>query len=161
MKYAATIALIGFAFVPSSAQFANETEQELTKILRNYATARMTGDVAFLEKLYAKEFRITGTDGSLIERDTDIALFANGQIKPQSIEDDDLKVSIYCTDVAIVTGRETLKGTYKGNYGEGSLRFTTLMRFSVRPSAKPAADLPAEISFLSVLAGIPRANEPS
>jgi hypothetical protein len=35
------------------------------------------------------------------------------------------------------------------------------MRFSVRPSPKPAVDLPAEISFLSVLAGIPRANEAS
>jgi hypothetical protein len=35
------------------------------------------------------------------------------------------------------------------------------MRFSVRPSPKPAVDLPAEISFLSVLVGIPWANEPS
>jgi len=37
----------------------------------------------------------------------------------------------------------------------------TLMRFSVRPSPKPAVDLPAEISFLSVLAEIPRTNEQS
>ena len=34
----------------------------------------------------------------------------------------------------------------------------TLMRFSVRPSPKPAVDLPTEISFLSVLAEIPRTN---
>ncbi len=35
----------------------------------------------------------------------------------------------------------------------------TLMRFSVRPSPKPAVDLPTEISFLPVLAEIPRTNK--
>ena len=37
----------------------------------------------------------------------------------------------------------------------------TVMRFSVRPSPKPAVDLPTKISFQSMLAGIPRTNEPS
>src|SRR5215470_3891302 len=37
----------------------------------------------------------------------------------------------------------------------------TLMRFSVRTISKIAVCLPVEISLPSVLAGIPRANEPS
>lgn len=125
-KIISTFALMVFAFITSSAPTDNETEQELTKIMRQWAEARVNGDVAFLERLYAKEFLITGADGMLVERDTDIGLFARKEIKPQSIEDDDLKVSVYCPDVAIMTGRETLEGTYKGNYGKGSLRFTNV-----------------------------------
>jgi uncharacterized protein (TIGR02246 family) len=125
-KIISTFALMVFAFITGSAPTDNETEQELTKIMRQWAEARMKGDAAFLEKLYAKEFLIIGADGMLVERDTDIGLFARKEIKPQSIEDDDLKVSVYCPDVAIMTGLETLEGTYKGNYGKGSLRFTNV-----------------------------------
>jgi|SRR5882762_3187766 len=124
IKYVTTLGLLGFVFVPSPAQSVGETEKELTKIERDWRTARIKGDVAFLENLYAKEFRITGTDGSIIERNTDIALFASQKIKPTMIEYDDLKVSVYCPDVAVVTGRDNLKGTYNGVYGEGALRFT-------------------------------------
>jgi len=126
-KIISAFALMVFAFITGSAPTDDETEQELTKIMRQWAEARIKGDVTFLEKLYAKEFLITGTNGMLIARDTDIGLFARKEIKPQSIEDDDLKVSLYCPDVAIMTGRETVDGCYKSNCGgKGSLRFTNV-----------------------------------
>jgi hypothetical protein len=108
---------VPFAFATGSA--AIDTEQELTKIKRHWAAARRKGDVAFLEKLYAKELLITGADGMLVERDTDIGLFARKEGKPQSIEDDDLKVSVQCPDVAMMTGRETPEGTWKGRVHSG------------------------------------------
>jgi hypothetical protein len=123
-KYIATVGLLGFVFVSSSAQPVDEAEKELTKIEKDWRTARIEGDVAYLENLYAKDFRFTGTDGSIIERNTDFALFASGKVTPTMIEYDDLKVSVYCPNVAVVTGRDNLKGTYNGVYGEGALRFT-------------------------------------
>jgi hypothetical protein len=84
-KIISTVALMAFAFNTASAATDRETEQELTKIMRQWAEARMKGDVALLEKLYAKEFLITGADGMLVERDTDTGLFARKEIKPQSI----------------------------------------------------------------------------
>jgi ketosteroid isomerase-like protein len=120
-----TMGLLGFLIlVLGSAQSVSSSEKALGKLLNDWATARIKGDVAFLEKFYAKDLVITCSDSSLIQRNADIALFAKGDVKPDSIENDDLKVSLYCSDVAVVTGRETLKGTYKGHYGEGSLRFT-------------------------------------
>jgi ketosteroid isomerase-like protein len=79
--------------------------------------------VAFLERLYAQDMRITGADGSVIDRATDIAGFASGAIKPESIERSDMRISIY-GDAAVVIGRDDLKGSYNGVVGGGAVRFT-------------------------------------
>jgi hypothetical protein len=63
-------------------------------------------------------------DGALVPKDADIALFAKREMKPQFIENDDLKISVSRPDVAVVTRRETLRGTHKANFGEGSLCLT-------------------------------------
>jgi len=111
--------------VSSCAQSLGETEKELTRLQNGWATARIKGDVAFLENLYAKEFRITAINGSVVERDADIAVFASREMKPEYIRDEDMKVSVY-GDAAVVTGIENLKGTYKGMPGEFSVRFTNV-----------------------------------
>lgn len=122
----AVIGVLGFlALVPSMAQSNGKTEEELIKIQNDWAIARVKGDIAFLERLYAKEFRIQSTNGSVVERDADIANFATGALKPDYVKDEDMKVSVY-GDTAIVTGIENVGGTYKGNYGEFSSRFTNV-----------------------------------
>ena len=76
-KRVAMIGLLGLvALAPSWAQSPNETEKALIRLQNEWATARIDGDVAFLETLYAKEFRITSMNGSVVESDADIALFA-------------------------------------------------------------------------------------
>lgn len=107
------------------AQAPDQTRQELIQLQNEWATARVKGDVGFLEKLYAEEFRITAMNGSVVSRDADIAVFATRDMKPEIIEDDDMRVSLY-DQVAMVTGREHVKGTYKGNPGDFMLRFTNV-----------------------------------
>ena len=68
--------------LPCFAQTATDAEKELIAIEDEWRTARIKGDVAFLERLYAQDMRITGADGSVIDRATDIAGFASGAIKP-------------------------------------------------------------------------------
>ena len=125
-KYVGAIGLLGvMVLVPSWAQFPDETEKELIRLQNDWAATRVKGEVAFLETLYAKEFRITTAGGSIVERDDDIALFASRAIKPEYIRDEEMKVSVY-GDAAVVTGIENLKGTYKGVFGEMALRFTNV-----------------------------------
>jgi len=112
---------------PSRARSASDTGKEIIKLEDDWRTARIKGDVAFLEKFYAKELRITGSDGSIIERNSDIALFASGQVKPDYIKYEDLKVSVYCDGVVVVTGLDRLRGTYKGQSGEIVSRFTDIL----------------------------------
>lgn len=109
----------------AGAQSPEQIKQELLKLQNEWATARIKGDVAFLEKLYAKEFRITAMNGSVVDRDADIAVFANRDMKPEIIEDDDMQIAQY-GEVAMVTGREHVKGTYKGYPGDYWLRFTNV-----------------------------------
>ena len=100
-----------------------DVKQELISIETAWRKARVEGDTAFLEKLYASELRIIGTDGSVIDRNTDISRFAAGQIRPEFIDAEDMSVSLY-RDVVVVTGRDHLKGTYNGVAREGRVRFT-------------------------------------
>ena len=118
------IAMLISAFaIPDIARGDSDAEQELIRIETAWRKARVEGNVAFLEALYAKELRIIGADGSVIERDTDISRFALGEIRPEFIRAEEMRVSLY-HDVAVVTGRDHLKGSYKGAQGEGRVRFT-------------------------------------
>lgn len=110
---------------PICAQSGDKAEEELIKIQNDWATARVNGDIAFLERLYAKELRLTVSNGSVVERAEDISKFTTGDFKIQSIIDTDMKVAIY-GDTAVVTGREDMKGSYKGMFGEPSVRFTSV-----------------------------------
>ena len=110
------------AAVPAIVQGVEDATQELVRIETAWRKARVDGDIPFLERLYAKELRFQGADGSVIERDTDISLFASGKIRPEFIEGEDLRVSRY-RDVAVSTGVDHLKGTYNGVPGEGRIRF--------------------------------------
>lgn len=121
-----TVVAIGlFAMMVSLASLAQtggDTEKELLKIQDEWAAARVERNVPYLERLYAKEFRVQSMNGSVVERETDIANFATGALKPDYVKDKDMTVSAY-GDAAIVTGIENVGGTYKGNYSEFSFRF--------------------------------------
>lgn len=106
-----------------AAEPPDEAEAQLLQLEEGWRAARLTGDAGYLERLYGRELRIVGVDGSVTERDDDIALFAQGVIKPDSIELDDLKVTVY-DDAAVVTGLEQVKGRYQGSYSEFVMRFT-------------------------------------
>lgn len=128
---AAGVGVVGLIFlIPSVAQSPVETEKELLTIQKQWADARVKPDIPYLERLYAKEFRVHTMYGSVASREDDIAMFREGKIKPDFVRDVDMNVSVY-GEVGIVTGIENVGGTYpsgplKGQYGELSMRFTTI-----------------------------------
>ena len=97
-------------------------EREIVRLEQAWRDARVAGDTAFLQSFYAKELRIQGTNGAVITRDQDIAGFASGAIRPEFIRAEEMHVALY-GDVAVVTGRDHMKGTYGGTQGEGCARF--------------------------------------
>jgi ketosteroid isomerase-like protein len=125
LNRAVAVGLLGLALVPANAQAASKVEKELIALQQEWANARIKGDVAFLEKFYAREFWITAMNGSVVKRDADIAMFASQEMRPEAITDEDMNVAVHGM-VAIVTGRENVKGTYRGVPGEFALRFTNV-----------------------------------
>lgn len=120
---AACAALI--ASGPALADSARDAS-EVRTLVEKWAEARVKGDVSFLEAFYAPELRLQVADGREVSRDEDIALFAAGEIKPEFIRLSDVNVRMY-GKTGVVTGVESLKGTYKGHPGQMSLRFITVL----------------------------------
>jgi ketosteroid isomerase-like protein len=116
-----TVILVSCA--PRSARHSIPTDEaEIVRLENAWRKARVVGDTAFLNSLYAPELRIQGSNGAVITRDTDIGLFAKGVIRPEFIIAEEMHVSLY-GDVALVTGVDHLKGSYGSTTGEGRLRF--------------------------------------
>ena len=65
-------------------------------------------------------------NGGVVTRDEDIALFATRAVRPEFIRPRDVKFAVYGA-TAIVTGVDSLKGTYRGHPSEMALRFTDVL----------------------------------
>jgi len=104
----------------------SDAEAEITGLLQDWRDARVAGDTAFLERFYAKELRIQGTNGAVISREDDIRGFASGAIRPEFIRAEEMNVALY-GELALVTGRDHLKGTYGGVSSEGWVRFLNVL----------------------------------
>lgn len=122
---ALVVAALLFIGVAGARQVDEAERREFAQLHEAWARARVAGDVAFLERFYAREFRIHNAGGRVVTREADIALFAERAIKPEYIRDEDLAISRY-GETAVVTGVESLKGTYKGVPGEMALRFVNV-----------------------------------
>ena len=124
------VVLSGSCFLAVSAAAPPDTPpdtiKELLDLQHQWADARVRRDVAFLEKFYAQEFRITSMNGAVVSRSEDIGVFASGDMRPESVIDEDMEVLIY-DEVAVITGLEKVRGTYKGRAGNFDLRFTNVL----------------------------------
>lgn len=123
------VGLCGSLFIAIAAAEPPPTVENATKELvalqHQWAAARVARNVEFLEKLYAREFRITAMNGSIVSRADDIGVFASGDLRPESVTNEDMEVLIY-DNVAVVTGLEKVRGTFKGALGNFALRFTNV-----------------------------------
>jgi ketosteroid isomerase-like protein len=102
---------------------AQDLLQELTKVENAWSEATVKRDTAALQRLYADEYISTDPTGAVMNKTQDIAGVQGGEFVLVSFKIDDLKVQSHGA-VAVVTGRNTLKGTWKGKPVDGPYRFT-------------------------------------
>jgi ketosteroid isomerase-like protein len=88
-------------------------EQELIKLENEWADAWVKSDVAFFERIEADDYTYTACEGSVWTKAQDLALLKSGQDVITSWVLADMKVRVY-GDAAVITGRATVKETYKG-----------------------------------------------
>jgi ketosteroid isomerase-like protein len=116
--------LIGLlATFPTLGQSQGAAEQELVKLENAWIAAIIKRDGDFLKKLYADEYLFTDSEGALFNKTADISDVVSGKTKIDSANITDVKVHIY-GDTAVVTGLNTLKGSYGGEDMSGPYRFT-------------------------------------
>lgn len=88
-------------------------EQELLKLENEWSAAIRSGDVAFIERIYAADVVVTDRYGVVATRAQDIASVKAGEVVYSSYVWDNMKIHVY-GDAAVVIGRSTSKGKEKG-----------------------------------------------
>jgi ketosteroid isomerase-like protein len=102
---------------------SGSVEQELIKLENEWGDAVLKKDIAFLERIYAEGFIFTDEDGVVWTGAQDIANLKSGDYVYTSFVSDNMKVHVY-GDTAIVFGRNTIKGQYKGKDISGQSQWT-------------------------------------
>jgi len=98
-------------------------EQELLKLEQEGTNAEIKGDIAFLDRILADDWAVTEPDGSVWTKAQILVAIKSGADKVSAMEVDDMKARVY-GDAAVVTGRNTVKGIFKGKDMSGQERWT-------------------------------------
>jgi ketosteroid isomerase-like protein len=98
-------------------------DQQLIKLENEWADAWVKRDVAFFDRIIADDYTWTSPEGIVWTKAQDLALVKSGEAVITSWVLAEMKVRVY-GDVAVVTGRSTVKETYKGEDVSGQYRWT-------------------------------------
>ena len=124
MRTICSVALLGMLVAfPGRAQTSITPEQQVINVEHAWNQAVINRDAAALTRIYADEYIGTDAEGMVWNKAQDIDIDTTGPSRLASYKLDDLKVRLY-GDVAVVTGRNTTRGTLVGVTASGQYRFT-------------------------------------
>jgi uncharacterized protein (TIGR02246 family) len=95
-------------------------EQQIRKIEQDWVNAMVKRDGAFLQKLEADDYTLTGPDGKVLTKQEDIKNTTEGDTIFDEIKIENLKVRFY-GDTAVVNGINTIKAHSKSSDMEEDL----------------------------------------
>jgi ketosteroid isomerase-like protein len=98
-------------------------EEQIVQVEDRLRTAMLRCDVAALDELLAPDLIFTNHLGQLLGKDDDLAAYHSGVLKVVSMEPSEQHVRAL-GDVAVVSVRMQLTGTYEGAPACGDFRFT-------------------------------------
>lgn len=101
----------------------SDQTQPLEKLARDWATAELRGDTAFLERNLADDFVGVGPYGFLLTKDEWLERYESRKLRYESFRLDEVRVRFY-REAAVVIARHMTKGKYEDNDLPGSLRLT-------------------------------------
>jgi ketosteroid isomerase-like protein len=124
MKVLAGLALTTVLAVSASCA-QTRSDGELITLETEWSQAAVKRDGADLQRFYADEYIFTNEDGVISSKTKDIADITSGTFHLTEYKFEDMKVHFY-GDVAVVTGRNTIKGRWEdtGSDISGPYRFT-------------------------------------
>jgi ketosteroid isomerase-like protein len=98
-------------------------EQELIKLENEWADAWVKSDVAFFDRIMADDYTWTSPWGQVSTKADNLALVKSGNDAITSWVLADMTARVY-GDAAVVTGRDMIKETYKGEDVSSQNRWT-------------------------------------
>jgi len=131
MKRTLVIALVAIAalYLALGQGIANNkaaninVQEELKKLENDRAQAVLKGDTATLDRMTADDYTVINISGQLLTKAQVFEAIKSGDLKYDQLENNDIQVRVY-GDTAVLTGRTTQKGQFKGKDISGQTRFT-------------------------------------
>jgi ketosteroid isomerase-like protein len=100
-----------------------QIETQIINLEERLAQAMLASDVNVLNELLAPEIIITSHLGELLGKQDDLAAHESGLIKIHELKPSQQRIQIH-GEVAIVSVRVQLSGSYNGTPANGDFRFT-------------------------------------
>lgn len=104
-------------------------ETEIIHVEERLRQAMLASDVSVLNELLAPEIIITSHLGELLGKQDDLAAHESGLIKIHELKPSERHIQIH-GEVAIVSVRMQLSGSYNGSPASGNFRFTRVWAIS-------------------------------
>ena len=101
-------------------------EDEVRRIEFEWGVAFERKDLATLDRLMADEYLLTDPLGNVRSKAESLAALAADEVSFESTQSDGVKVRIN-GDTAVVTGRSTFRGRYKGWSMAGQYQYTDVL----------------------------------
>ena len=105
---------------------------EVMKVDERRYEAVVEKDAAVLQRMHADEYLRTDRDGATWTKAQDIANIRSGALSLASFKLEDMKAQVDGLNepiTVVVTGRNTITGTFKGKDISGAYRFTDVLVF--------------------------------
>jgi ketosteroid isomerase-like protein len=99
------------------------SQEQIVQVEDRLRTAMLSSDVAALDELLAPDLIFTNHLGQLLGKDEDLAAYRSGVLKVVCLEPSEQHVRAL-GDVAVVSVRMQLSGTYGDAPANGDFRFT-------------------------------------
>jgi len=115
-----TVILLSFGRQQSVAQGADAAaEQEVRQAIKKYREALLQRDAAALEQIWTDDYTFTNGAGEMVSKAQRLANLKSGATSLDSIsQEEEMKVRVH-GNVAVATGRVTIKGQYSGKQASG------------------------------------------
>ena len=108
---------------------SNPIETQILKAEERLRLAMLDSDVKVLDELLAPELIFTNHLGHVLGKQDDLAAHQSGKFKIETLTSSDLHIQLI-GNVAIVTVKVHLIGSYEGNDFDNNLRFTRIWNLS-------------------------------
>lgn len=117
------IAIVAAAFAQKKEGSVAREEEVVKKLEREWMQAYVNRDTAFLERHLADDYAGGYPDGAVLDKKSELASVKSGAVTLTEMKPLEMKVRLY-GEVAVITGRSSIKAKVKGEDVSGEYRFT-------------------------------------
>jgi hypothetical protein len=128
---------------------SSSVSDQVRSLDKQQREAALRGETTFEEKYTADNYVSINPAGTISTREQKLARMKSGDVKLEIIDVDEEEVHAY-GDVAVITGREHVRGSYKGNAFDNWARYSRvwirrddqwkLVLFHETPLAQPRGE---------------------